>query len=182
MTAAATTGGYDFVTDTVSKLGEIGCSEAYCSPRHEVMNGSFMAYGALLAGGALLSNKELGPWVTGLLIVSGASSVATGLAPLDRGRDLARHRGDAALRGAALCAGTPRSPDPAHAARTGQGVVGDRRRHRRRGGGVRGRRRGRRCRRCDGTARVVAGALRAGRVGVGAAIYSIGGRATTRPA
>ena len=84
ITASATTGGYSFVTDTVSKLGEVGCSEAYCSPRHEVMNGSFMAYGALLAGGALLSNKALGPWVTGLLVVSGASSVATGLAPLDQ--------------------------------------------------------------------------------------------------
>lgn len=48
------------------------------------MNGSFMAYGALLAGGALLLARPLGPWVTGLLVVSGASSVATGLAPLDQ--------------------------------------------------------------------------------------------------
>ena len=49
VTAAGTTGGYSFVSDSVSKLGQVGCSEAYCSPRHEVMNGSFMAYGVLLA-------------------------------------------------------------------------------------------------------------------------------------
>ncbi len=84
VTAAATTGGYSFVADSVSKLGEVGCSEAYCSPRHEVMNGSFMGYGVLLAGGALLLARPLGPWVTGLLVVSGASSYATGLAPLDQ--------------------------------------------------------------------------------------------------
>ena len=84
VTAAGTTGGYSFVSDSVSKLGEVGCSEAYCSPRHEVMNGSFMAYGVLLAGGALLLARPLGPWVTGLLVVSGVSSYATGLAPLDQ--------------------------------------------------------------------------------------------------
>ena len=88
VTAAGTTGGYSFVSDSVSKLGEVGCSEAYCSPRHEVMNGSFMAYGVLLAGGALLLARPLGPWVTGLLVVSGVSSYATGLAPLDQGAAL----------------------------------------------------------------------------------------------
>ena len=84
VTAAATTGGYSFVSSSVSKLGEVGCTETYCSPRHEVMNGSFMAYGVLLAGGALLLMKPLGPWVTALLVVSGVSSYATGLAPLDQ--------------------------------------------------------------------------------------------------
>jgi hypothetical membrane protein len=84
VTAAATTGGYSFVSDSVSRLGEVGCSEGYCSPRHAVMNGSFMVYGVLLAGGALLLAKPLGPWVTGLLVVSGISSYATGLAPLDQ--------------------------------------------------------------------------------------------------
>lgn len=84
VTAAATTGGYSFVSDSVSKLGEVGCSDAYCSPRHEVMNGSFMGYGVLLAGGALLLAKPLGPWVSGLLVVSGVSSYATGLVPLDQ--------------------------------------------------------------------------------------------------
>ena len=49
------------------------------------MNGSFIAFGALLTGGAVLLARPLGPWVTGLLVVSGLSSVATGLAPLDQG-------------------------------------------------------------------------------------------------
>lgn len=89
ITAAATTGGYSFVSDSVSRLGEVGCSDGYCSPRHEVMNGSFMGYGVLLAGGALLLARPLGPWVTGLLVVSGVSSYATGLAPLDQ--DAALH-------------------------------------------------------------------------------------------
>ena len=84
VTAAATKGGYSFVSDSVSRLGEVGCSAAYCSPRHEVMNGSFMAYGVALAAGALLLARPLGPWVTGLLVVSGVSSYATGLAPLDQ--------------------------------------------------------------------------------------------------
>lgn len=84
VTAAAVTGGYSFVSDTVSKLGEVGCTDGYCSPRHEVMNGSFMGYGIALAGGALLLARPLGPWETALLVISGASSYATGLAPLDQ--------------------------------------------------------------------------------------------------
>lgn len=84
VTAAATTGGYSFVSDSVSRLGETGCTDAWCSPRHEVMNGGFIGYGVALAGGALLLARPLGPWVTGLLVVSGASSCATGLAPLDQ--------------------------------------------------------------------------------------------------
>lgn len=84
VTAAATTGGYSFLADSVSRLGEVGCTAAYCSPRHEVMNGAFMVYGVALAGGALLLARPLGPWVTGLLVVSGLSSYATGLAPLDQ--------------------------------------------------------------------------------------------------
>ena len=87
--AAATTGGYSFVADSVSRLGEVGCSTAYCSPRHEVMNGSFVVFGLLLAGGAVLLARPSGPWATALLVVSGLSSVATGLAPLDQ--DAALH-------------------------------------------------------------------------------------------
>ncbi len=82
--AAATTGGYSFLSDSVSRLGEVGCSAEYCSPRHELMNGSFMGFGVLLAGGAVLLSRPLGPWATGLLVASGLSSVATGLAPLDQ--------------------------------------------------------------------------------------------------
>jgi hypothetical membrane protein len=82
--AAATTGGYSFLSDSVSRLGEVGCSAAYCSPRHELMNGSFITFGALLVAGAVLLSRLVGPWVTGLLVISGLSSVATGLAPLDQ--------------------------------------------------------------------------------------------------
>lgn len=82
--AAATTGGYSVVSDSVSRLGYVGCSAAYCSPGHELMNGSFMAFGALLVAGAVLLSRPLGPWVAGLLVVAGLSTVATGLAPLDQ--------------------------------------------------------------------------------------------------
>lgn len=84
VTAAATTGGYSFLGDSVSRLGEVGCAATYCSPSHGVMNGSFMVFGVLMAGGAVLLTRSVGPWVTGLLVVSGLSSVATGLAPLDQ--------------------------------------------------------------------------------------------------
>lgn len=83
--AAATTGGYSLVSDSVSRLGEIGCSAAFCSPRHALMNGSFVAFGVLLIVGAALLWRTLGGWVTVLLAVAGASTVATGLAPLDQG-------------------------------------------------------------------------------------------------
>ncbi|KQY58851.1 hypothetical protein ASD11_04250 [Aeromicrobium sp. Root495] len=82
--AAGTEGGYSFLSDSVSRLGETGCSAAYCSPRHELMNGSFIVFGVLLVAGAVLLLRSLGLWVTGLLVISGLSSVATGLAPLDQ--------------------------------------------------------------------------------------------------
>jgi hypothetical membrane protein len=84
LVAAATAGGYSLVSDSVSRLGELTCSEAYCSPRHAVMNGSFLGFGALLTAGAVLLARPLGPWATGLLAISGVSSMATGLAPLDQ--------------------------------------------------------------------------------------------------
>lgn len=83
--ASATTGGYSFYADSVSRLGQVGCAADYCSPRHSVMNGSFVGFGVLMAAGAVGLARPLGPWVTGLLVVSGVSSVATGLAPLDQG-------------------------------------------------------------------------------------------------
>lgn len=88
LVVAATTGGYGFARDTVSRLGEVGCSAAYCSPRHELMKGSFVVFGVLLAAGATLLHRRLGPLVTALLVVSGLSSVATGLAPQDQGATL----------------------------------------------------------------------------------------------
>jgi hypothetical membrane protein len=81
--AAATTGGYRLADDTVSDLGAVGCSPASCSPRHELMNGTFVGVGLLLALGAVLLAARLGPAVTVLLVIAGLSSVATGLAPID---------------------------------------------------------------------------------------------------
>lgn len=82
--AAATTGDYHLATDTVSDLGALGCSAEYCSPRHDLMNGTFVVTGLLLALGALLLTRRLGAAVTALLVVAGLSTVATGLAPVDR--------------------------------------------------------------------------------------------------
>lgn len=87
--ASATRGGYSVVSDSVSRLGEVGCSASYCSPRQAWMNGAFVVFGVLLAAGAALLGRRLGAVVTTLLVVSGLSSVATGLAPLDR--DAALH-------------------------------------------------------------------------------------------
>ena len=82
--AAATTGGYSFADDTVSDLGAVGCDAAYCSPRHTAMNGSFVAFGVLLAVGALLLAPRIGRLATALLVVAGASSIGVGLAPVDQ--------------------------------------------------------------------------------------------------
>lgn len=82
--AAATTGGYRFVDDTVSDLGAVGCDPSYCSPRHEVMNASFVGFGVLLAVGALLLAPRIGRVATALLVVAGLSSVGVGLAPVDQ--------------------------------------------------------------------------------------------------
>jgi hypothetical membrane protein len=82
--AAATTGGYSFADDTVSDLGALGCDTAYCSPRHALMNGSFVGFGVLLALGALLLAPRIGRVATVLLVVAGASSVGVGLAPVDQ--------------------------------------------------------------------------------------------------
>ena len=82
--AASTTGGYSFFDDTVSELGEIGCTATYCSPAHAVMNAAFIGFGVLLVAGGCLLWRSLGAGVAVLLVISGLSSVATGLAPLDQ--------------------------------------------------------------------------------------------------
>ena len=82
--AAATTGEYRLADDTVSDLGAVACSPASCSPRHELMNGTFVGVGVLLALGAVLLAARLGPVVSVLLVFAGLSSVATGLAPVDQ--------------------------------------------------------------------------------------------------
>lgn len=83
--AAGTTGDYSLVRDTVSDLGALECLPDFCSPRHDLMNGTFVGIGLLLALGAVLLRPRLGRLVTVLLVVAGLSSVATGLAPVDQG-------------------------------------------------------------------------------------------------
>ena len=86
--AARTTGDYSLTDDTVSRLGASGCSATYCSPWQEVINGTFVGIGVLLGTGALLLAARLGRAATVLLCLAGASSVATGLAPVDQGAAL----------------------------------------------------------------------------------------------
>ena len=81
--AGLTTGSYSIVDDTVSDLGALGCGDGFCSPAHALMNATFGGVGLLLAGGAVLLAPRTGRSVAALLVVSGVSSVATGLAPVD---------------------------------------------------------------------------------------------------
>ena len=83
LVAAATTGRYSLRDDTVSDLGAARCSPVSCSPWHDLMNGTFVVVGLLLALGAVALAPQLGRAVTALLVVAGLSTVATGLAPVD---------------------------------------------------------------------------------------------------
>lgn len=89
-------GDYDLTVNTISDLGAVSCTTigaAYgpvevCSPWHALMNGAFVVIGAALALGALLASRDLASrrttWVASLLLViSGVSSLAVGLVPLD---------------------------------------------------------------------------------------------------
>lgn len=98
--AAASTARYSFVDNTISDLGAVECTSIQrfgdavpvCSPAHDLLNGSFIVFGALMALGAVLLHGRFGRgWLalmlTALLVVSGLSSIATGLTPLDVYRD-----------------------------------------------------------------------------------------------
>ncbi|CAB4716828.1 MAG: DUF998 domain-containing protein [Actinobacteria bacterium] len=79
--------GYRVVDDTVSDLGARGCDPA-CSPWHPLMNAAFIVFGVLMAAGAVLLDAGWGAgWreraVTALLVLSGLSSAAVGLTPVD---------------------------------------------------------------------------------------------------
>lgn len=88
--ALATT--YSFARATVSDLGALDCTSDLCSPAHDVMNGAFIVFGALMALGAVLlfGSFGRGPMAvaaSALLVVSGLSSIAVGLTPVDRFSD-----------------------------------------------------------------------------------------------
>lgn len=94
--AVWSTAQYSFVDNTISDLGAAECTSIQrfgapvpvCSPAHELINGGFVVFGALMALGAILlfGSFGRGPWavlLAALLVVSGLSSIATGLTPLD---------------------------------------------------------------------------------------------------
>ncbi len=98
--AAWSTARYSFVDNTISDLGAVECTSIrrfgdavpVCSPAHDLLNASFIVFGALMALGAVLLHGRFGRgWLaltlTALLVVSGVSSIATGLTPLDVHRD-----------------------------------------------------------------------------------------------
>ncbi len=84
LVALFSVGGYSFVDDTVSDLGISRFSDAPA-----VMNASFIVFGALMAFGAVALFGRFGRGPAGvsasaLLVVSGISSIAVGLTPLDQ--------------------------------------------------------------------------------------------------
>ncbi len=94
--AVWSTAPYSFVDNTISDLGAAECTSIerfgapvpVCSPAHDLLNGSFVVFGALMALGAVLlfgrfGRGPLAVALTALLVVSGLSSIATGLTPLD---------------------------------------------------------------------------------------------------
>lgn len=98
ITATAVTVPYSFIDNTISELGASTCSAVgdppygpvpVCSPWHDFMNVSFIVSGILLATGAILlwrwipSGGARGTAVV-LWVISGLSSIGTGLVPLDQ--------------------------------------------------------------------------------------------------
>ncbi|MBO0884751.1 MAG: DUF998 domain-containing protein [Mycobacterium sp.] len=95
-TAAQVIAPYSFLDNTISDLGARECGSVdypfgpvpVCSPWHAMMNGSFILFGLGMALGAVLLRRALpsGRFATVsivLWIVSGLSSVGTGLVPED---------------------------------------------------------------------------------------------------
>ncbi len=87
---------YSFWDNTISDLGAVSCASiAYpsgpvpvCSPAHAVLNGGFVIAGAALMVGAILllrsrPGSRLATAACVLWVISGISSVVTGLVPLD---------------------------------------------------------------------------------------------------
>jgi hypothetical membrane protein len=100
--AAAATAPYSLMNNTISDLGATTCTTiAYpygdipvCSPLHALVNGAFVLFGLLMALGAVLLRGWLprgaaATTVVVLWVITGLSSIATGLVPLDR--DLGLH-------------------------------------------------------------------------------------------
>jgi hypothetical membrane protein len=100
---------YSLLTNTISDLGNTACgtwppasvnlkplglSASYvCSPRHTVMNASFIAAGVLILLGVYLTRsvwprRRLTAWGMALLAVAGVGKIIVGLVPENSGGDL----------------------------------------------------------------------------------------------
>lgn len=101
LTAGAVTAPYSLLHNTISDLGATTCTTIdytvgavdVCSPWHLVINGAFLVFGALLAVGIYLVRDWFQPARMGtaavvLWIVSGLSSIGTGLTPLDQALEI----------------------------------------------------------------------------------------------
>lgn len=80
-------GAYSLADRYISDLGAVSCA-VLCSPRHALMNASFVLQGFLIAGGALLA-RPLFPrgkaWAAAmtLIVCAGLGVLVVGLAPED---------------------------------------------------------------------------------------------------
>ncbi len=96
VTAAKTTAAYSFADNTISDLAAGSCGSidypfgavAVCSPWHGLMNTSFIVFGLFLAIGGIVLGSRLpagkSRTVSVLLwLISGLSSIMTGLVPLN---------------------------------------------------------------------------------------------------
>jgi hypothetical membrane protein len=91
--ASAWTGPFSLRTRMISDLGNTACGPArrpvpavHCSPRHAVMNASFVIVGITMAGGALLTRRTFrNTWprrlAVALFVAAGAGVVLVGLYP-----------------------------------------------------------------------------------------------------
>ncbi|HEV7195967.1 MAG TPA: DUF998 domain-containing protein [Pedococcus sp.] len=96
LVAAGASAQYSLRDDTISALGQVGCSPGHygsvvpmCSGSHVVLNAAFLVFGLLRAVGAILVRQLLDPtwWRAAAVtvwVVSGICSAAVGLAPVDR--------------------------------------------------------------------------------------------------
>lgn len=83
---AASTRPYHLTTNLISDLGNTACGPDICSPRHTLVNATFVVVGVCHLAGALLTVKawprqRLGLVGAGFIAVAGAGLVVAGLAP-----------------------------------------------------------------------------------------------------
>ena len=101
LTAAVVTVPYSLLNNTISDLGATTCTTiAYtvgpvivCSPWHLLINGAFIVFGASLVLGVYFVREwfqpsRIGTTAVVLWIVSGLSSIGTGLTPLDQALEI----------------------------------------------------------------------------------------------